>query len=113
MPVKRAACDVSLLCYKFVAVRRGNFLSSFNFLAQAAQHSFLSKAPVGEHRALSFLYGMAMTTTLTLLCSPLANISTQIFFIIRIFSNMWSYMNLTVLALVAFMVSSALSAPTR
>ena len=34
-------------------------------------------------------------------------------FIIQIFSNMRSYMNLTVLALVAFTVSSVLSAPIR
>jgi hypothetical protein len=66
-----------------------------------------SKALVGEHRASTFLYGMAMM--LTPHCSP----DTRTFFIIQILSNMHSYMVLTVLALAAFTGFSVLSAPIR
>src|SRR6267142_707475 len=53
---------VSLPHYKFVAGRQEGFLGS------SLSIRFFSKALVGEHRALSFLQGMAMI--LTPLCSP-------------------------------------------
>jgi hypothetical protein len=48
------------LYYKFVAVRWARFLSSSP--RRLSIHSF-SKALVGEHRALTFLYAMAMIMT--------------------------------------------------
>jgi hypothetical protein len=76
-----------------LSVREGFPSSSLNIHI----HS-LSKALVGEHRALS-----GMTMILTPLCSP------DILF----FFNMHSYMNLVVLALAASIISSALSAPIQ
>src|SRR6267142_1753107 len=50
------------LYYKFVAVRQEGFLSSS---CRQLGIRFFSKALFGEHRALSFLYGMAMILTVT------------------------------------------------
>ena len=60
------------LYYKFVAVRQEGRIPQL-----LAQHSFLSKALVGEHRALFFLQDMAMILPP---CS-IAFTSTRIFFI--------------------------------
>ena len=112
---KRVAPMMSLYYkYQYVAVRQDGFLSSS---PRWLSIRFFSKALAGERRALTFLYGMAII--LTPPCSPdfsftlTASTPAPIFLIIQIFSNMRSYMSLTVLALAASTFSSALSAPIR
>jgi|SRR6266850_2345911 len=102
---------VSLPHYKFVAGRQEGFLGS------SLSIRFFSKALVGEHRALSFLQGMAMILPVDSPLQPRRFVRTLISFtptrtFFMIFSNMRSYMNLVVLALAARTVSPALSAPT-
>jgi vacuolar-type H+-ATPase subunit I/STV1 len=94
---------------QFVAICQEIYLTSS---PRRLSIHFFSKALVGEHRALSFFYCMAMT--LTLPRSPdvsCTRIPTRIFFTVEIFSNMRSYTSLIALALVASTFSSALSAP--
>src|SRR6266850_5341253 len=61
-PMSHVRCesgDVSR-AYKFVAVHQEGFISSS---PRRLSIRFFSKALVGEHRALSYLYGMAMILT--------------------------------------------------
>jgi Family of unknown function (DUF6470) len=114
---KRRRVTPMSLYYKFVAVHQvqpQNRLLTCSSSPRWLGIRFFSKALVGEHRALSFLYDMAMI--LTPPCSPdvrtlIASTPTAytvLLFTIQMFSNMRSYKILAVLALAA---STTLSVP--
>ena len=96
-----------------MAVRQEEWFSQF-----PAQHLLLSKALVGEHKALSFLF-VGHGHDLNSPCSPVETVRTYIafthtrIFFIQIFLNMRFYINLAILALAASTAPLALSAPTQ
>jgi len=110
---KRRYMTPMSLYYKFVAVR--GFLSSSLIICS------FPKALVGEHKALSFLWGTTMIMTPPVLAqtfrshtpSHCIHAHSDLFHSLQIFSNMRSYMNLAVVALAASSISPALPAPVE